>query len=192
MKEEGERKILLNLPNTLTLVRLVTIPLVITCLRFQGRWGSFFAAMFLGMAFVTDILDGYFARRYDVVTVVGKLLDPLVDKILVCLTMIMLIPLGRIPAWMVMFIVAREMAVTGLRGIAVSQGMVIQASSLGKYKTVFQSIATILLCLHYEYWGVDFHVVGMLLLWVALILTLWSGGSYFNGFYRAFSPSIKP
>jgi CDP-diacylglycerol--glycerol-3-phosphate 3-phosphatidyltransferase len=192
MKEEHQSKIILNLPNTLTLVRLISIPLVIICLSFRGRWGSFFAALFFGMAFITDILDGYFARRYGAVTVVGKFLDPLADKILVCVTMIMLIPLGRIPAWMVMLIVAREMAVTGLRSVAASQGIIIQASSLGKYKTVVQSTATILLCLHYKYIGVDFHVVGMAFLWVALILTLWSGWDYFMGFYKGFFPPTKP
>jgi CDP-diacylglycerol--glycerol-3-phosphate 3-phosphatidyltransferase len=191
MKEEHQSKIILNLPNTLTLVRLISIPLVIICLSFRGRWGSFLAALFFGMAFITDILDGYFARRYGAVTIVGKFLDPLADKILVCVTMIMLIPLGRTPAWMVMLIVAREMAVTGLRSIAASQGIIIQASSLGKYKTVFQSTATILLCLHYEYIGVDFQVVGMAFLWVALILTLWSGWDYFRGFYKAFFPPTK-
>jgi CDP-diacylglycerol--glycerol-3-phosphate 3-phosphatidyltransferase len=188
MKEEHQTKSILNLPNTLTLVRLISIPLVIIFLSFRGRWGSFLAALFFGLAFITDVLDGYFARRYGAVTVVGKFLDPLVDKILVCVTMIMLIPLGRIPAWMVMLIVAREMAVTGLRGVAASQGIVIQASSLGKFKTVFQSTATILLCLHYEYFGVDFHVVGMVFLWVALVLTLWSGWAYFRGFYKGFFP----
>jgi CDP-diacylglycerol--glycerol-3-phosphate 3-phosphatidyltransferase len=188
MQEEHQTKIILNLPNTLTLVRLISIPLVIICLSFRGRWGSFLAALFFGMAFITDVLDGYFARRYGAVTVLGKFLDPLVDKILVCVTMIMLIPLGRIPAWMVMLIVAREMAVTGLRGVAASQGIVIQASSLGKYKTVFQSTATILLCLHYEYFRVDFHLVGVAFLWVALILTLWSGWAYFRGFYKGFFP----
>jgi CDP-diacylglycerol--glycerol-3-phosphate 3-phosphatidyltransferase len=191
MKEEHQTKIILNLPNTLTLVRLISIPLVIICLSFEGRWGSFLAALFFGMAFITDVLDGYFARRYGAVTVFGKFLDPLVDKILVCVTVIMLIPLGRIPAWMVMLIVAREMAVTGLRGVAASQGIVIQASFLGKYKTVFQSTATILLCLHYEYLGVDFHLVGMAFLWVALILTLWSGWAYFKGFYKGFFPPTK-
>jgi CDP-diacylglycerol--glycerol-3-phosphate 3-phosphatidyltransferase len=105
--------------------------------------------------------------------------------------MIMLIPLGRIPAWMVMLIVAREIAVTGLRSVAASQGIIIQASSLGKYKTVFQSTATIFLCLHYEYVRVDFHVVGMVFLWVALILTMWSGWDYFRGFYKAFFPPAK-
>jgi CDP-diacylglycerol---glycerol-3-phosphate 3-phosphatidyltransferase len=186
MKEDLQKKVVLNLPNALTLVRFATIPLVILFLSLQGRWGSFLAALFFGIAFLTDILDGYFARRYGEITILGKLLDPLADKILVCSTLIMLIAMGRAPAWIVMLIIVREMAITGLRGIAVSQGMVIQASSLGKYKTVFQSIATIFLCLHYEYMGIDFHAVGIVFLGVGLLLTWWSGWGYFKGFYKSF------
>jgi len=115
-----------------------------------------------------------------VVTPVGKLLDPLADKLLISVTMIMLITLGRIPAWIVILIIAREMAVTGLRGIAVAEGKVIEASYLGKYKTVFQSVSLIFLCLHYQYAQVDFHAWGIVLLWAALILTLWSGFRYFR------------
>jgi len=186
MKEDPQKKIVLNLPNALTLVRFATIPLVILFLSIQGRWGSFLAALFFGIAFLTDILDGYFARRYGEITIIGKLLDPLADKILVCSTLIMLIAMGRAPAWIVMLIIVREMAITGLRGIAVSQGMVIQASSLGKYKTVFQSIATIFICLHYEYMGIDFHAVGIVFLGIGLFLTWWSGWGYFKGFYKSF------
>ena len=176
----------MNLPNALTLVRFATIPLVMLFLTLQGKWGSFLAALFFGIAFLTDMLDGYFARRYGEITIIGKLLDPLADKILVCSILIMLIPMGRAPAWIVMLIIVREMAITGLRGIAVSQGMVIQASSWGKYKTGFQSTATILLCLHYEYMGVDFHTVGIVLLCIGLLLTWWSGWGYFKGFYQSF------
>jgi len=116
----------------------------------------------------------------------GKFLDPLADKILVSATMILLIPLDRIPAWVVMLIVGRELAVTGLRSIAAKEGTVIQASSLGKYKTIFQSVATIGLCLHYEYFHVDFHLIGMVFLWAALGLTLWSGWEYFLRFREVF------
>jgi len=184
---KGARKdspggVVLNLPNKLTILRLLSIPLVVICLHFPGRLGSFLAALFFGMAFITDILDGFLARRYGEVTVFGKFLDPLADKVLVCITMIMLIPMGRIPAWMVMLIIARELAVTGLRGIAVGEGIVIQASTMGKYKTLFQSIAIVGLCLHYEYMDIDFHSVGTVFLWIALILTLWSGWSYFRRF----------
>jgi len=96
----------------------------------------------------------------------------------------MLIPLDRIPVWMVLIIIMREMAVTGLRGIAADEGIVIQASPLGKHKTVFQSIAVLGLCLHYTYLHVNFHAVGMAFLWGALILTVWSGGDYFWKFNK--------
>jgi CDP-diacylglycerol--glycerol-3-phosphate 3-phosphatidyltransferase len=102
--------------------------------------------------------------------------------------MIMLISLDRIPAWIVIIIIAREMAVTGLRGIAASEGVVIQARSLGKWKTLLQSFALIGLCLHYQYLGMDFHRVGMVLLWGALVLTVWSGWDYFRQFRSVFSP----
>jgi len=180
-----------QLPIRLTLIRLVCIPAVVICLYLQGPVSSFLAALFVGMAFITDILDGYFARKYGAVTVLGKFLDPLADKILVCLTMIMLIPLGRIYVWMVMVIIARELAITGLRSIAVSEGVVIQASALGKYKTIFQSIAIIGLCLHYEYFGVNFHIVGMFFLWIAIFMTIWSGVAYFRHFYVVFFPKQK-
>ena len=169
-----------NLPNTLSIMRLALIPAVVICLYFPGRLGSFLAALFFGAAAFTDLLDGFLARRYKTVTHVGKFLDPLADKLLVSITMIMLITLGRIPAWIVILIIAREMAVTGLRGIAVVEGKVIEASSLGKYKTIFQLVSLICLCLHYQYVSVDFHAVGIALLWVALVLTLWSGFSYFQ------------
>jgi len=190
MKTDHE-KTFLNLPNTLTFTRLVSIPIVLICLSFPGRWGSFLAALFFVLASVTDILDGFFARKYGTVTVLGKLLDPLVDKLLVSLTMIMLIPLDRIPVWIVIVIIAREIALTGLRGIAIGEGIVIQASALGKYKTILQSVALGGLCLHYVYFGINFHVVGMVFLWGALILTLWSGWDYFRGFYQLFVPGQK-
>ena len=188
MTENSKGKIPSNLPNMLTAFRLVCIPLVIVFLSFQGRLTSFLAALFIGMAFITDILDGFFARKYGAETVLGKFLDPLADKILVSVTMIMLIPLGRIPILMVILIIARELAVTGLRSVAVSEGIVIQASQLGKYKTIFQAVAVLGLALHYEYFDVNFHVVGMIFLWIALIQTLWSGWDYFRQFYKVFAP----
>lgn len=184
----GPRETLTNLPNAMTFLRMACIPLILICLSFPGRWGSFLAALFLGIASITDILDGFFARKYGSVTVLGKFLDPLADKLLISITMIMLIPLERIPVWMVIVIIAREMAVTGLRAVAISEGVVIQASALGKYKTIFQSVALVVLCLHYSYFGVDLHVVGMALLWGALILTMWSGWEYFRQFSKVFWP----
>jgi CDP-diacylglycerol--glycerol-3-phosphate 3-phosphatidyltransferase len=169
-----------RLPNHLTVLRLMLIPAVVTCLYFPGRTGSFLAALFFGLAAITDLLDGFYARRYRVVTPLGKFLDPLADKLLISVTMIMLITLNRIPAWVVILIIARELAVTGLRGIAVVEGQIIEVSVLGKYKTIFQSVALVCLSLHYQYLQIDFHLVGMVFLWVALVLTLWSGWIYFR------------
>jgi CDP-diacylglycerol--glycerol-3-phosphate 3-phosphatidyltransferase len=183
-KKTGFRAEVLNLPNSLTFFRIACIPLVLLFLGISGKLGSFLAAVLLTLAFVTDMLDGFFARRYESVTTLGKFLDPLADKILVSVTMIMLIPLQRIPVWMVIVIIAREMAITGLRGIAVSEGIIIQASWLGKYKTIFQCVALVALSLHYTYLHINFHVAGMIILWVALIFTVWSGWDYFSQFSR--------
>ncbi|RLB92810.1 MAG: CDP-diacylglycerol--glycerol-3-phosphate 3-phosphatidyltransferase [Deltaproteobacteria bacterium] len=180
----------INVPNSLTLSRILCIPVVCIFLSSPGKLNSFLAALCVSFAFITDILDGFFARKYGAVTVLGKFLDPLADKILVSVTMIMLIPLNRIQVWIVIIIVAREIAVTGLRAIAASEKIVIQASPLGKYKTIFQSIALICLCLHYNFINIDFHVVGMTFLWGALILTVWSGIDYFMSFGKVLSQSV--
>jgi CDP-diacylglycerol--glycerol-3-phosphate 3-phosphatidyltransferase len=184
--EDIESKKKSNLPNWLTAFRILCIPIVVIFLWYPGRLSSFLAAFFIGMAFITDILDGYYARKYESVTALGKLLDPLADKILVLISMIMLIPPNRIPILIVIVIIARELAVTGLRSIAVTEGIVIQASRLGKYKTIFQAIAVLGLALHYEYFNVDFHIIGMVFLWIALVLTIWSGWEYFRQFSRIF------
>jgi CDP-diacylglycerol--glycerol-3-phosphate 3-phosphatidyltransferase len=176
-----------NLPNILTTFRLACIPLLLIFLNLPGRLSSFLAALFFTLAAITDILDGFFARKYECITVLGKFLDPLADKILVSVTMIMLIPLDRIPVWIVIIIVTRELAVTGLRGIAANEGIVIQATALGKHKTTFQVVALVGLCLHYTYFNVNTHTVGMAFLWGALILTVWSGWDYFRQFKRVFS-----
>jgi CDP-diacylglycerol--glycerol-3-phosphate 3-phosphatidyltransferase len=142
------------------------------------------AALIFSLASLTDLLDGYIARQQKTETPIGKLLDPMADKLLITSAMIMLISLERIPAWIVVLIVGREIAITGLRGIASVQGIVIAASKWGKAKTVLQSIALIGLLLHYEYLGIDFHLLGMILLVIALLITLWSGLDYFLKFYR--------
>ena len=181
--EYQENKIF-NLPNKLTATRLLCIPLVIFFMFFPGKWFSFFAAVFIGTAFVTDILDGYFARKYGEVTALGKLLDPLADKILIAIVMIMLVRLERIPVLIVLVIISREMAITGLRAMAASEGIVIQASKLGKFKTIFQAVAILALTLYYEYYDVNMHSVGMVFLWIALVLTLWSGWDYLKQFNK--------
>jgi len=151
---------LMNLPNILTLTRIAAAPIVVVLLMFESKEHSFWAAVVFSLAAITDWLDGYLARKWQVVTVLGKFLDPLADKLIVMGGLIMLIPLDRVPAWAVFVILAREMIVTGLRSIASSEGIVIAASELGKYKTIFQMVAIIGLLLHYRYYwffGVDFN-----------------------------------
>ncbi|MCX5909066.1 MAG: CDP-diacylglycerol--glycerol-3-phosphate 3-phosphatidyltransferase [Deltaproteobacteria bacterium] len=176
----------MNVPNLLSLLRIAAIPVVVGFLFFPGPGASPWAAIFFAAISLTDLLDGYIARQQKSESAMGKLLDPMADKLLINAAMIMLIPLGRIPAWMVVFIVSREVAVTGLRGIASVDGHVIGASRWGKAKTVLQSVAVGMLILHYEYLGIDFHLFGMGLMWIALGITLWSGIDYFVKFYREY------
>lgn len=185
LAKKQTQAMVLNIPNLLSVFRILTVPFVVVCLFYPSPAASFLAALIFGIASITDLLDGYIARYQKSETAIGQLLDPLADKLLINSALIMLIPLGRIPAWMVVLIVAREVAVTGLRGIASLQGLVIAASSWGKAKTIFQTIALVGLLLHYEYFWIDFHFWGMVLMWIALAITVWSGFDYFHKFYRA-------
>ncbi len=176
-----------NLPNTLTGFRIICIPLVMFLIgRSDQPLPAFWAAFFFSLASITDLLDGFLARRNRCVTALGKLLDPLADKLLISAALIMLIPQGRVEGWMAFLIIGREIAVTGLRGIGVTGGVVIDASGLGKAKTILQISALVCLLLHFVHLGINFHELGKVLLWVALILTVWSGVDYFVRFYRLF------
>jgi len=182
MSAEGKKSIF-NLPNSLTLFRIACIPVLVLLLFFPHKATSFLAAVVFGLASISDLLDGFLARRQQLVTTFGKFLDPLADKLVVSAALIMLIPLGRAPAWMVVVIVGRELAITGLRSMALSEGKVISADELGKKKMVFQIVAILGLLLHYEYFGINLHAIGMFFLWLAVVLTLWSGINYFRRFW---------
>ena len=185
---------ILNLPNIITMARIAAIPLLCLLLLSPERETGFWAAALFAAASVTDWLDGYLARRMGIVTVFGKFLDPIADKLIVMAALIMILPFGRVPAWMVLVILGREMIITGLRGIASSEGIVIPASNLGKFKTIFQLVAIIGLLLHYDYsWFfsidhplliVNMHNVGMFYLWIATVITIWSGADYLHKFVR--------
>ena len=175
-----------NISNNLTLFRIGAIPLVAVLLLFyNGRVPSLIAAFIFLLGAISDALDGYLARRRNTVTNVGKLLDPLADKLLVCTALILLIPLGWVSAWIVALIIAREMAVTTLRGLAGSEGVVIAASRLGKTKNLSQLAATTLLILHYPYFSIDVYLLGTILIWIALVMTMWSGIDYFVRYLRS-------
>jgi CDP-diacylglycerol--glycerol-3-phosphate 3-phosphatidyltransferase len=179
-----QRATIRTIPNLLSALRIFAIPLLVVLLTSPGPLPSFLSALVFFIASLTDLLDGYLARQQKAETAVGKLLDPMADKLLILAVMIMLIPLDRIPAWIVVLIIGREVAITGLRGIASAEGIVIASSRWGKAKMVLQSFALGGLMLHYEYLGINFHVLGAILLWIALVITLGSGIDYFYKFYR--------
>ena len=177
----------LNPPTILTLLRILTIPVVVVLLYVPDDhqipyFRSLITFALFVAATVTDLFDGYLARRYQMVTALGKLLDPLADKLLVCASMIMLIPPERVPAWMVAIVVAREIGVTALRGVASTEGLVIAASNLGKAKTLLLNIGVAALILHYPVLGLDAHRIGMGFLIGGIVLTAWSGIDYFFRF----------
>ena len=182
--EKLHRQQILSLPNGLTILRVFVIPIIILLLFYPGQTYRLITALLFLLAAITDTFDGYLARRRGMVTTLGKFLDPLADKLLIVTALIGLVPARGIPVGMVIVIVGREIAVTGLRGIAVSQGIVISSSSFGKYKTVFEVASIFFLILNGDYFSLDFHLVGMGLFWVALILAVFSGIDYFKKFLK--------
>ncbi len=177
-----ERKKVLNLPNAITMLRIGVIPVLFLLLQSPGPTGSLVIACIFVVAALTDLLDGYIARRYQIVTTMGKFLDPIADKLVVNTAMILMIPLGRIPAWIVAVIIIRDFTVDGIRTIASSEGVIIQASRLAKQKTLCQVVAVTALMIHYPFLGADAHLVGIVILYVALFLTLYSGLDYLMKF----------
>lgn len=189
-----------TLPNFLSLLRIALLPLLIYFLTDPGPWFSALAALTFFIASLTDFFDGYLARRQGQTTTLGKFLDPLADKLLVAAALIMLTAMERtprVPAWMVVVIIGRELAVTGLRAIASSEGIILAAEELGKYKMLFQMFALHGLLIHYQYVFINFYVSGMYFLWIAMILGIWSGIDYHikvlrqvHAKYRSSTPQI--
>ena len=176
-----------NLPNTITALRAGVVPVLLLYPLVPGETGSTVMAWIFIVAAVSDLVDGWLARRGKQVTHIGVLLDPLADKLLVSTALIVLLAMGRIPiwaTWMVVTIVGRELAVTGLRGIASAGGQIVAASGLGKLKTVAQNIAVGALLFHYETLGLDANRVGLAFLFVATALTIASGYRYFADYFR--------
>jgi len=174
------------LPNGLTGLRIFIVPVVVIFLLPEkpGEMRSFLAALCFLIASLTDYFDGYLARKFHSVSSLGKILDPMADKLLIAATLVMLVHLNRAPGWIVAVILCREISVNSLRGMATTRGVVIQAEALGKYKMIFQIISTVGLLVHYEYLAVNFHVGGLYFLWIAMFLGVWSGIDYFQKFFR--------
>ena len=162
----------MNLPNKLTVARVISIPFFVFFLLFEPsnttfKWVAL--AIFI-IASLTDMLDGKIARKYNLITDFGKFMDPLADKLLVCSAMIGLIELGRIPTWIVIIIIAREFVISGFRLIAADNGRVIAASYWGKFKTTFQMIMVILMIANFDYPIIN--LLTNIIMWVALALTI--------------------
>ena len=183
----------MNLPNQLTVARLILTFVFVALLSLEDlSWSKTAALCAFAIAAITDFLDGYFARKHNLVTNFGKLMDPLADKVLMCAGFVLLTRLELIPAWIVVVILSREFMVTGLRLLASAEGVVLAAENLGKYKTIFQIVTVIYFLLFLAakesligflqplfnafYLGPDH--LGMALIWTSLILTAWSGWSY--------------
>ncbi|WP_047981204.1 CDP-diacylglycerol--glycerol-3-phosphate 3-phosphatidyltransferase [Ornithinibacillus contaminans] len=182
----------MNIPNRITLSRIFLIPIFILILSIPFKWGEwsigegtlpishFVAALLFIVASTTDWIDGYYARKHNLVTNLGKFLDPLADKLLVSAALILLIEMGAAPAWVVIVIISREFAVTGLRLVAAGEGIVLAAGGMGKLKTATQMIAIASLLLHnfpFSYLNFPF---GTIMLYIALFFTVVSGYDYFK------------
>jgi CDP-diacylglycerol--glycerol-3-phosphate 3-phosphatidyltransferase len=169
----------INLPTKITLLRIVLVPFLLAFLIAPSRVNALMAALIFGVAALTDWLDGHLARSTHQVTTLGKLLDPIADKILLAAGLIPLVGLERVPAWMAALMLIREFAVAGLREIAAAEQVIIPASAMAKAKTILQISAILFLILNYQTWPLTFHTMGMSLLSLSLILSLLSGLDYY-------------
>ena len=192
----------MNLPNSLTLARIVLVPLLVVVLltSFQGHLilglpKGMAAALIFGVASLTDWLDGYLARRRKQITVLGQLLDPIADKLLTTAAFVSLVQLDMVPAWIVAVVIGRELAVTGLRGVAHTRGVVMPASGLGKLKMVAQVVAILALMLASDLAGEPgrwLQLLGLGAMWVVLGLALWSAVEYYQTFAAVVSGRTVP
>ncbi len=189
-----------NLPNMLTMGRIAIIPLFVWFTYDADPFYSYLAAALFTLAAVTDVIDGFLARRWNMITVVGKLLDPLADKLIVLAALVMMVRLGRIHAWVVIVLLSREFIVTGLRQIAASEGMVIAAGQEGKWKTSLQLTGIVALCVHYTHpmffvfgwYDVNFNLVGKFLVYFSTAFSVWSALVYFQAFLKMLSKRGEP
>lgn len=194
------------LPNLLTMGRIAMIPLVLVFIDNYSPVRSFVAMLIYLVAALTDSLDGYLARKNKQISVLGKFLDPLADKLIVTAVLVYLTALDRCPAWLTVALLARELTITGLRSIATTEGLVISASDQGKQKTALQLVGTLFLLIHFKYplWGlehftvrderllIDFHAVGIYTLYLALAMSWISALDYFLRFVRAVQVQSGP
>jgi CDP-diacylglycerol--glycerol-3-phosphate 3-phosphatidyltransferase len=182
---------LTNPPNLVTMGRVLFVPFVLYFMDNYSPVRSLIAGFLYLIASIGDGVDGYLARSRGQVSVLGKFLDPVADKLMVTAVLVFMVALGRVPAWLVVVLVARDFAITGLRSIASSEGIVIAASRGGKIKTALQLVALIMLLVHFRYpllglgINIDFNTAGLVVLYLSLGASLISGVDYVLGFFRA-------
>jgi CDP-diacylglycerol--glycerol-3-phosphate 3-phosphatidyltransferase len=190
----------LNVPNLLTMARIAAIPFFVWLMNSPTPVRGFWACMVFTGAAITDVLDGYLARKLGVVSVLGKFLDPLADKLIVMAALVWMLPMGRIPAWAVVVLLAREIVVTGMRSVAASEGVVISAGQDGKTKTALQMIGIVALVLgypyHLSYLGIDLGMVdmihvGRMLIYLSLLFSFASAAQYVRLFASAVEAKDK-
>jgi CDP-diacylglycerol--glycerol-3-phosphate 3-phosphatidyltransferase len=193
MEDFMSKSSFLNLPNWITIGRLIAVPFLMVLMLFIDDAGphrvlsqvcSLVAAGLFVLAMLSDILDGWLARRQGLSSTFGSFLDPLADKMLFITAMIMMVGLSRLPAWIAALFFMREVMVTALRGIAADEGIVIAASHWGKYKSAFVSCATVGLLVHYPFFGIHWKLIGWVLLIPSIVLSVASGLQYTIGFFR--------
>jgi CDP-diacylglycerol---glycerol-3-phosphate 3-phosphatidyltransferase len=180
-----------SIPNLLTMLRIAIIPMVLVYIDNDSSFRSFIAALLYSASAVTDFIDGYLARKWNQISLLGKFLDPLADKLLVMATLVWMVPLGRIESWLVVLLLARELSITALRGIASSEGLVIAARQKAKHKTALQLVAILCLIVHFRYpviftdLYVDFHRVGLYTIYISLVFSIFSAAEYMMLFTKA-------
>ncbi|MBI1860806.1 MAG: CDP-diacylglycerol--glycerol-3-phosphate 3-phosphatidyltransferase, partial [Deltaproteobacteria bacterium] len=190
---------LLNLPNLLTIFRIFLVPLMAICLAYDGDQPPFekdwmfrfsagrVASFIVFIAGITDLLDGYIARKWKVETLLGKFLDPVADKLLLMVGLVMLMKLDRVNEWLVILLLSRELLITALRGVAAGENIIIAAGQSGKLKLIFQMLGLGFLMWYGSAFGLPAWRVGTVILYIALVISLVSGFLYLRDFWRALS-----
>lgn len=178
-------KSVLNLPNQLTILRIIIIPFFLIFLYMDKPLTNIIATSLFVVASITDYVDGYLARKYEIVTDFGKIIDPIADKILTASSMIVLVELGRLDGWIVVLMLARDFIIGGLRNFAASKGVVIAAGFSGKLKTVLQMIGIGCLIYKNPLLGLDTFVIGTIVIYVALIVSIYSCVIYYVEYFKA-------
>lgn len=178
-----------NLPLWITLSRVFVAPVIVYALSVESFWWDIFSAVLFIVASATDYFDGYYARKHNAVSNMGKFMDPIADKILVSCILVMLIPLERIDPYMVMVILARDLLIGGLRQVAAADQIIISAQASGKWKTALQMIAIPAVIVGERAWGIPFDKIGYWALWISTVLSVTSGLEYVLGYLKAVKKS---